>query len=169
VSVYPFVGIGSPISSPASHCCPPLGPKWGCDTLACGGGDGGTQFRRRDRSSGTLCMFTIIPLRVKQWDGGGEGSLSSSQRGGPPCWASHLAFGLIVCKCQILAPTDTKQCTNKYHLGFGYLFVLFLTILLLDIRIFTTNRNISTFILYHENKYHIRTYMYLLYSKAFLS
>jgi hypothetical protein len=38
--------------SPTSGCCPSFGSKRG-DTLACGGGGGGTQFRRRDRHSGT--------------------------------------------------------------------------------------------------------------------
>jgi hypothetical protein len=31
------------------------------------------------------------------------GSLSSSQPGGPPCWASPLAFGLIGFNCRVLA------------------------------------------------------------------
>ncbi len=39
---------------------PPLGP--GGDAFACRGGGWGTQFRRRNRHSGTL-MYTIIPLR----------------------------------------------------------------------------------------------------------
>ena len=35
---------------------PLFGSKRG-DTLACGGGRGGTQFQRRDRHSGTLCIL----------------------------------------------------------------------------------------------------------------
>ncbi len=35
---------------------PPFGPKGG-DTRACGGGGGGTQFWRRDKHSGTLCLL----------------------------------------------------------------------------------------------------------------
>jgi hypothetical protein len=59
----PFVGTGSPIPSLASECVPP--PQWAPreePTLACVVGDGGTQFRRKDRNSGTLCSYTIIPL-----------------------------------------------------------------------------------------------------------
>jgi hypothetical protein len=37
---------------------PPLGTEGG-DTLACGGGDGGTQFRRRDRHSGTVPLTEL--------------------------------------------------------------------------------------------------------------
>ncbi len=40
----------------ASVAPPPFGSKRG-DTLACGGGGGGTQFHRRDRHSGTLCIL----------------------------------------------------------------------------------------------------------------
>ncbi len=47
--------LGHPTPSPASECCPTRESKGG-DTLACGGGGGGTQFRRRDRHSGTLCI-----------------------------------------------------------------------------------------------------------------
>ncbi len=62
---FPIVRIGSPPQSQVSVAPPPFGSK-GRDTLACGGGGGGgTQFRRRDRHSGTLCIFTIIHT---QWD-----------------------------------------------------------------------------------------------------
>ncbi len=37
---------------------PPLGPK--DETLACGGGGGGTQFRRWDRHSGTLGILESL-------------------------------------------------------------------------------------------------------------
>jgi hypothetical protein len=40
---------------------PPHGPKGG-DTLACGGGRGVTQFRRRDRHSG----YTTVPARESE-------------------------------------------------------------------------------------------------------
>ncbi len=51
------VWTGSPpsTSSQASECVSPH-PTWalGGDTLSCGAGSGGTQFRRLDRNSGTL-------------------------------------------------------------------------------------------------------------------
>ena len=45
---------------------PPFGSKRG-DTLACGGGRGGTQFQRRERHSGTLCIletFICVTLEI---------------------------------------------------------------------------------------------------------
>ncbi len=39
---------------------------WRGDTLACWGGDGGTQFRRLDRNSGTSTPYSIIPLRRQE-------------------------------------------------------------------------------------------------------
>ncbi len=45
---------GPPTPSPAKECCSPPSSKGG-DTLACGEEDGGSQFRRRDKHSGTLC------------------------------------------------------------------------------------------------------------------
>jgi hypothetical protein len=59
---FPVVRIGSPTKGVA-----PLFGFKGRDTLSCGGGGGRTQFRRRDRHSGTLCMYTKIPLRVKEY------------------------------------------------------------------------------------------------------
>ncbi len=37
------------------------------------------------------------------------GSLSSSQSGGPPCWASPLAFGLIDCTHRVHIFLEMKQ------------------------------------------------------------
>jgi hypothetical protein len=56
-----------PPPPPTSECCSPLGSTGG-DTLACEGGGGGTQFRRRDRHSGTLCILYNNPstLRVSR-------------------------------------------------------------------------------------------------------
>jgi hypothetical protein len=55
--------LGSPLIT-RKRVLSPFGSK-GEDTLACGGGGWGTQFRRRDRQSGTLqYMYTIIPLRL---------------------------------------------------------------------------------------------------------
>ncbi len=63
-SLCPFVGIGSlqPLPRKRVWLPPPLGPKWGeWDTPACVGVGGGTQFRRRDRNSGTLCIQYYNP------------------------------------------------------------------------------------------------------------
>ncbi len=60
-SVCPFVGIGPTHPLPRKFGRLPIWPKWEGDTLACWGGVvGGTQFKRLDRNSGTLC--SIIPL-----------------------------------------------------------------------------------------------------------
>ncbi len=59
-SVCPFVWIGPPHPQHRKRkwLHPwPLGPKWGGDTFASGGGSGGSLFRRRDRISGTLCIL----------------------------------------------------------------------------------------------------------------
>jgi hypothetical protein len=55
-SVFTFVGIGSPHSlTRESECCSPfLGPRGETHSRA---GEGGTQFRRRDRHFGTLCIL----------------------------------------------------------------------------------------------------------------
>ncbi len=61
---FPSSELGSPTSSPQVSVAPPpppFGPKGG-DTRACWGGDGGTQFWRRHKHSGTPCIGTIIPL-----------------------------------------------------------------------------------------------------------
>jgi hypothetical protein len=50
----PIVRIESP--HPKRMLLSPVGSK-GWDTPACGGGGGGTQLRRRDRHSGTLCII----------------------------------------------------------------------------------------------------------------
>jgi hypothetical protein len=42
------------------------------------------------------------------------GSHSSTQPGGPPCWASPLAFGLI--ECYTLCSYTFISLTAKYHL-----------------------------------------------------
>jgi hypothetical protein len=49
-----FAWIGPP--HPQASVAPPFGSKRG-DTLAYGGGRGGTQFQRRDWHSGTLCIL----------------------------------------------------------------------------------------------------------------
>ncbi len=57
----------APHPPPASECCPPFGAKVGSkrETQSLTRGRcGGTQFRRRDRHSGT--MQNIIPLRALQ-------------------------------------------------------------------------------------------------------
>ncbi len=59
-SVSPFVGIVSlhyhPPPPQASVSPQEQSGKWR-NTLACGEGDRGTQFRRRDGNSGTLCIL----------------------------------------------------------------------------------------------------------------
>jgi hypothetical protein len=57
----PSAELGSSISSPARESSP-WGPKWGEEgaRLACGAGVGGTQFRRRDRDSGTLGILHTL-------------------------------------------------------------------------------------------------------------
>ncbi len=49
------------VSVPSSHLLP-SSPTWalGGATLACGVRGGGTQFRRRDRNSGTLCILQYL-------------------------------------------------------------------------------------------------------------
>jgi hypothetical protein len=52
----------APQSHPQAIVAPsPFGSKEG-GTLDCGGGGGWPQFRRRDKHSGTLCMYSVIPL-----------------------------------------------------------------------------------------------------------
>jgi hypothetical protein len=55
-----------PPTPPARECCPStLFVQKGRHTRFLGRGCEGTQFRRRDRHSGTLCTYIIIPLRSK--------------------------------------------------------------------------------------------------------
>jgi hypothetical protein len=50
------VELGPPTSSTQGSVATPLWVQGG-DTLACGGGAGGTQFRRRDKHSNTLSVL----------------------------------------------------------------------------------------------------------------
>jgi hypothetical protein len=49
------------------------------------------------------------------------GPLSSSQPGGPPFWASPLAFGLIGIDSQKLNPTNQKNNQDGYRNRTGFL------------------------------------------------
>ncbi len=54
----PFIRIGSPLTQ--ASVASPLDPRGETDSLA-GVGSGGTQFRRRDKNSGTLCILQYNP------------------------------------------------------------------------------------------------------------
>jgi hypothetical protein len=56
----PSSELGPPIPSHACECCSPsLWVQGERHVLACGGEDGGTQFRRRERHSGTLRIHNL--------------------------------------------------------------------------------------------------------------
>jgi hypothetical protein len=64
---------------------------------------------------GVLCTFSVSPGQgqvvwsVHHVQSHPAGSLSSSQLGGPPCWASPLPFGLIV------SDPHTSESTDRYY------------------------------------------------------
>jgi hypothetical protein len=104
-TVYRFPGFLSshpncvpPPPNPQGNVAPPFGSKGG-DTLACGGGGGEAQFRRRDRYSGTLCVLHRYGLHYF--------CISSSNRALGSCLRLHTVrksypFSLLQPGCHLL-------------------------------------------------------------------
>jgi hypothetical protein len=60
----PFVRIGSPHPLSRKRVCPPLEPKGGGATFACGWGGGGSPFWRLKRKPGTLWSLYTLWHRI---------------------------------------------------------------------------------------------------------